>query len=200
MADFNEVFEGNKEKLGDLAGSTEQFTKLSAKLGELGYDVLLNHKEKAEFIPSSRLSDVVSQRDTFKTQVQDLNKQLMGMKTAAAGNEQLQAQLQGLMDQNQGLLTEIENTKVNTELMLAANDAVNPKDVLVFVNRDNLKLNAKGEVMGVEAEIARIKGEKPYLFKSQGDGKKKGGTDNSGGDGEKLGLNMNSLIRRASGR
>jgi hypothetical protein len=199
MADFNEVFEGNKEKLGDLAGSTEGFTKLSAKLNELGYEVLLNHKEKAEFVPTGRLNDVVGQRDTFKTQVQDLNKQMQTMKDAAKGNEELQGNLQKLMDQNQGLLTELENTKVNTELMLAASDAVNPKDVLVFINRENLKVNSKGEVMGIEAEITRIKTEKPYLFKSV-EQKKKGGSDSSGGDGDTGKMNMNFLIRRAAGK
>jgi hypothetical protein len=199
MADFNEVLEGNKDKLGDLAGSTENFTKLSAKLNELGYDVLLNHKEKAEFIPASRLNDVVSQRDTFKTQVQDLNKQLQTLKDGAKGNEELQGKLQGLLDQNQTLLTELENTKINTELMLAAKDAVNPKDVLVFVNKENLKVNSKGEVMGIEAEITRIKTEKPYLFKTEQQ-KKKGGSDSSGGDGDSGKLNMNFLIRRAAGK
>lgn len=199
MADINEVFEANKDKLGDLAGTTEGFTKLSQKLGELGYDVLLNHKEKAEFVPSARLNDVVSQRDSFKTQATDLNKQLEAMKAAAVGNEKLQAQLQGLMDQNQTLLSDIEKTKVDAELMLAASDAVNAKDVLVFVNRDNLKMNAKGEVMGIEAEINRIKTEKPYLFKAA-ETSNKGGTDPGTGGKGKEAFNMNSLIRRASGR
>jgi len=199
MADFNEVFEGNKDKLTDVADSAEHFTKLSTKLSELGYDVLLNHKEKAEFVPAGRLNDVVGQRDTFKTQVQELNKQMQAMKDAAKGNDELQGNLQKLMDQNQGLLTELENTKVNTELMLAASDAVNPKDVLVFINMENLKVNSKGEVMGIDAEITRIKTEKPYLFKSV-DQKKKGGSDSSGGDGDSGKMNMNFLIRKAAGK
>ena len=200
MADFNEVMESNKEALGDMAGSGEHFTKLSAKLGELGYDVLLNHKEKAEFVPSARLGEVSSQRDTFKTQVTDLNKQLSDMKKAATGNEELQTQLQGLMDQNQGLIGDLEKTKTDNELMMAAKDAVNPKDILVFINRDNLKLNSKGEVMGVDAEITRIKTEKPYLFKNQEDPNKKGGTDSSTGSKNKGTFDMNSMIRRTAGR
>jgi small-conductance mechanosensitive channel len=200
MADLNEVFEQHKDDLTDVADSGEHFSKLSEKLNSLGYDVLLNKRDKAEFIPASRLNDVISQRDTFKTQVLDLNKQLNNMKTSAEGNEQLQNQLQGLMDQNQNLLTQIENTKIDTELMLSAKDAINPKDILIFVNKDSLKVTKSGEILGIDAEIARVKQERPYLFKNQEISYKKGGTDNnnSGGDGVKF--SMNSLIRKASGR
>lgn len=200
MADFNEVFEQNKDNLAEVADSSEHFTKLSTKLNELGYDVLLNKRDKAEFIPSGRLNDVISQRDTFKNQVQDLNKQLQTMKTAAAGNEQLQTQLQSLMDQNQNLLTDLENTKINTELMLAAKDAVNAKDILVFVNKDALKVNKNGEILGIDAEIARIRAEKPYLFKDQTPPPKRGGVDNNNGSSEAVKFSMNSLIRRAAGK
>lgn len=197
MAELQAILEQHKDKIGDL--TPDGFNSLSTKLTELGYDVLINHREKAEFVPTSRLNDVVGQRDQFKSQATELNKQLQAMKDAAKGNEELQKQLQGLMDNNNKLLADLENTKVDTEIMLAAKDAVNPKDVLVFVNRDNIKLGAKGEVLGVEAEIKRIMQEKPYLFKSEQQ-RKKGGSEGGGGEGGKEKFNMNFLIRSASGR
>ena len=197
LAEIDEIMEQFKDSFED-ASIKDNFGKISTKLNELGFDVLINNKQKAEFVPSSRLGEVVGQRDQFKTQVTELNKQLQTMKDAAKGNEELQAQLQELMDKNQGLLSEVETTKINTEIMLTASDAVNPKDVLVFVNRNNIKLSAKGEVLGVEAEVARIKAEKPYLFKSEQLGKK-GGSDNSGAHGKPDKFTMNSLIRGAAG-
>lgn len=198
MADLKDVLEQNKQQLGDLATTTDGFTKLSSKLNELGYDVLVNQREKAEYIPTSRLNEVISQRDTFKTQAEELNAKLLSMKDGAKGNSELEAKLQELLDQNQNLLTEIETTKMNTALMLAAKDAVNPDDVLLFVKKENLTVNKKGEILGLEAEINRVKSEKPYLFKTSQPNK--GGSDTSGGDSSSTKFNMNSMIRRAAGR
>lgn len=191
-----QAFEGSNIK--------EQFSTIASKLGELGYDVLLNDKKKAEFVPSSRLSEVVSQRDQFKSKVEELNATLLKMQKDAGDNQQLKDQLQALMDQNNALLKEIETTRINAEIMIAAKDAINPKDILAFIDMNNIKVNAKGEVLGVEAEIARLKAEKPYLFIStegeDKDKKKKGGIDTSGGKGEQLKGGMNAIIRKAAGR
>jgi regulator of replication initiation timing len=203
MANFEEILSANEkafEGAGDVKGS---FSTLSTKLNELGYDVLINHKEKAEFIPANRLNEVVSQRDTFKTQVQDLNKQLQAMQKGAEGNAALQTELQKLMDQNNDLLKNLESTKVNTEIMLAAKDAINAKDLLAFINFDNIKVNAKGEVLGVDSEIARLKTEKPYLFgttDNKGGKGNRGGMDNKGGKDDNSTVGMNAMIRRAAGK
>lgn len=179
----------------------ESVKSLTEKLGSLGYDVLFNNKKSAEYVPSGRLSEVAGQRDQFKSQVEAQNKELQALKDASKGNDQLQLQLQQLMDTNTGLLKDLEKTKVDSQIMLAATDAVNAQDLLMFVNFENIKLNAKGEVMGAEAEIVRLKAEKPYLFQSGDDTKKKkGGSDpnNDKGDPNKVG--MNSMIRKAAGR
>jgi hypothetical protein len=183
------AFEGSSIK--------DQFSSISTKLGELGYDVLINNKKAAEFVPSGRLNDVVSQRDGFKTQVEGLQIELAKMKDAAKGNDQLQGQLQGLMDQNKKLLDDIEKTKVDTEIMLAAKEAANPKDILLFIDRNNIKVSAKGEILGVDSEIERLKKEKPYLFNASGKPGKGGtGAEDKGGTGVK---SMNDMIRRAAG-
>ena len=190
LSQHGQAFEGTNAK--------DQFTALSTKLGELGYDMLLNNKKDAEFVPASRLNDVVGQRDTFKGQVETLNADLQKMKDDAKGNETLQGQIQTLMDTNNNLLKDLEKTKINAELMVHAKDAIDAKDVLAFVDFNNIKVNAKGEVLGVEGEIARIKQAKPYLF---GSSSRKAGIDSAGGAGgdERKG-SMNAMIRRAAGR
>lgn len=177
----------------------ESVKSLTDKLGGLGYDVLFNNKKAAEFVPSSRLSEVAGQRDQFKGQVEDLNKQLQAMSDAAKGNDALQKQLGDLMTTNTTLLKDLEKTKVDSQIMLAANEAVNPKDLLMFVNYENIKINSKGDVMGAEAEIARLKTEKPYLFQGKQQPNKAGGDPNNDkGDPKTAG--MNGLIRAAAGK
>lgn len=200
FSDLDEVIKTN-EKAFEGSNIKDQFTAINTKLSELGYDVLINNKKSAEFVPSTRLSEVVGQRDQFKGQVEALNKDLQTLKDAAKGNEALQSQYQGLIDKNNGLLKDLEKANVNMEIVIAAKDAINTKDIFAFINYDNIKLNAKGEVMGVEAEIARIKQEKPYLFTVAGDGKKKGGLDNKDELNKDKNLGgMNAMIRTAAGR
>lgn len=195
MPKFEEVLEQHKETLGTVEGFGENYKAVSTKLQELGYDVLINQRDKAEFIPTGRLNEVAAQRDQFKTQVETLNSQLEEMKKQATGDDK--KKIQELMDANTALLGQVEETKVEAEILLGAAEANNPKDVLAFVDRSKIKVNAKGEVTGVEKEIERIKEEKPYLFK-EGSGRR-GGTPPGGGAGGASGMNMNSLIRRAAG-
>lgn len=201
FANLDEILENHKDTFEGMDSIKEQFDKISTKLNELGYDILLNNKQKAEFIPSSRLSEVVAQRDTFKNKVEELNKELQKLKDGAGDNQTLKDQLQKLMDQNNDLLKELETTRINAEIMIAARDAINPKDILAFIDMNNIKTNAKGEISGVDAEIARLKEEKPYLFKNTEDKGRKGGADlNNGDKGEKVTNSINAMIRRAAGR
>lgn len=199
MANFEEIATTHADKLADKDYKS-YFNDVTTKLGELGFDILINDKKNAEFVPSGRLNDVVQQRDTFKGKVTDLNQQLELAKKSAEGNEELKANLQKMIDSNTVLMREMEETKVNTEILLEAKDAVDPKDVVLFINRDHIKVNAKGEVLGVKEEVARIRTEKPHLFSNKPLGKGgKDPSDNKGGD--KLGTGgMNTMIRKASGR
>ncbi len=198
MPDFKEILEQHKDVFQGMEGIDEQFTTLSTKLNELGYDVLINNKQKAEFIPAGRLNEVVAQRDQFKTQVAELNKQLEAMKSAAEGNEALQKQLQEQIDNNNKLMEQMEQTRIEAEILLAAKDANDPKDVLMFINKEVIKVDKRtGQVSGIQEEIERIKKEKPYLFNKTAS---KAGVDPNEDESGKETNNMNFMIRRAAGR
>jgi molybdopterin converting factor small subunit len=202
FANLDEIITANAQAF-EGSNVKDNYAAITTKLGELGYDVLINNKKSAEFVPSSRLSEVVGQRDQFKTKVEELNTQLTTLQKNAGDNAALKAEYQKLIDQNNSLLQDLEQTKINTEIMLAAKDAINAKDLLVFINKDSIKVNSKGEVLGVEAEINRLKTEKPYLFNTTGSNNRggKGGTDNGGGAGGGSNLGgMNAMIRKAAGR
>jgi hypothetical protein len=198
FADFEAILKDNADKFTEDGESIkESYSKISAKLGELGFDVLLNNKKQAEFIPSSRLGEVVGQRDMFKGKVEEMTKTLATLQAGAGDNQKLKNDLQTLMNSNTDLLKELETTKINTEIMIAAKDAVSPKDLLLFINTDNIKVSAKGEILGVEGEIERLKKEKPYLFKTEQTNRRGGSEPGAGSGGEKM--SMNSLIRASMG-
>ena len=83
--------------------------------------------------------------------------------------------------------------------MAHAKDAINAKDILAFIDRNSIKVSPKGDIIGVESEIARLKEQKPYLFGTNQSNKggmqhnddKQKGNSSSGG--------MNALLRRAAG-
>lgn len=196
MATFDEVsakqqeVENEELKSFDLKGNYET---LKEKLEALGYDVLLNNKETSEFIPYDRFKQVISQRDNYKTQLESINADLEKLKNdSGKGNEEIQK----LINDNDVLIKELEESKFNLEIFRAAKDALNPADLLPFIDKDNIKVDKKGNMSGIDEEIERIRKEKPYLFRSE-DTKSTGGTDVH--EDDKKTLDMNTYIRRMAG-
>lgn len=196
MATFDEVsakqqeVENEELKSFDLKGNYET---LKEKLEALGYDVLLNSKETSEFIPYDRFKQVISQRDNYKTQLESINTDLEKLKNdSGKGNEEIQK----LINDNEVLIKELEESKFNLEIFRAAKDALNPADILPFIDKDNIKVDKKGNMSGIDEEVERIRKEKPYLFRSE-DTKSAGGTDVH--EDDKKTLDMNTYIRRMAG-
>lgn len=202
FATMDEVITGNPDKFGEGNSTKEQFETVSQTLKDLGYDILINHREKAEFVPSSRLSDVVSQREAFKAQAQSAIDELNNLKSQKGMSPEAQAQLTTLITQNEGLISQLQEANLHVEIMGAASDAMNPKDVIPFVNMDALKIGKDGKISsGLKEEIDRLRTEKPYLFNAGEVNQNKGGFDpnNSGGkSGGKGKADMNAAIRAAA--
>ena len=202
FASIDDVIAGNTDAFGEGDTTKDNYTAISEKLKELGYDVLINHREKAEFVPISRLNEVVSQRNTFKQQAEQAIIDLNKLKGQSGISEEAQAQINGLITQNQGLLTQLQEANVQLEIMSIATDAINPKDILPFVDMTKVKTDKDGNVTGgAKEEIDRLRTEKPYLFNKQQGSGSKGGFDGSNGGGGSQGgqkVDMNAAIRRAA--
>lgn len=201
FANLDEVIAANAQAF-EGSDVKAQFGTIASKLSELGYDVLLNNKTKQEFVPIPRLHEAIAQREQFKSQVGEANVQLEAMKKAAGDNQGLKDQLQSIMDQNTKLLGDIERVRVDSEIMVAAKEALNPKDILAFMDKAAITIAKDGSIKGIDAEIARIKKEKPYLFTTAAPGGKgnKGGADNGNDKQGGVDGGMNNAIRRAAGR
>lgn len=203
FASIDDVIAGHTDAFGEGDTTKDSYSVISEKLKGLGYDVLINHREKAEFVPASRLSEVVSQRETFKQQAEQAIIELNKLKSQSGISEEAQTQINNLISQNQGLLTQLQEANVQLEIMSIATDAINPKDILPFVDMTKVKTDKDGHVTsGAKEEIDRLRTEKPYLFnKQQGNSGSKGGFDGSNGgngNGGSQKIDMNAAIRRAA--
>lgn len=202
FASMDDVITAHADAFGEGDTTKDNFTSVSDKLKELGYDVLINHRESAEFVPSSRLSEVVAQRETFKAQAEQAIIELNKLKNQQGISPEAQTQINTLIEQNEGLLEQLQEANVQLEIMSGAADAINPKDVLPFVDMTKIKKDKNGNVVGgVKEEIDRIRTEKPYLFNKKQQEGSKGGYDGSNGNGSGANgqkTDMNAAIRRAA--
>lgn len=202
FASMDDVITAHSDAFGEGDTTKDSFTSVSDKLKELGYDVLINQRDKAEFVPASRLSEVVAQRETFKTQAEQAIVELNKLKNQSGISEEAQGQINTLITQNEELLNQLQEANIQLEIMSTASDAINPKDVLPFIDMSKIKKDKDGNVVGgVKEEVDRVRTEKPYLFNKQKPESSKGGFDGSGnGNGDNGGskIDMNAAIRRAA--
>ena len=203
FASIDDVMTAHADAFGDGDTTKDSFASISDKLKGLGYDVLINQRDKAEFVPASRLSEVVGQRETFKAQAEQAIIELNKLKSQSGISEEAQKQINGLITQNENLLNQLQEANVQLEIMSSAVDAINPKDIIPFIDMTKIKKDKDGNVVsGIKEEVDRVRAEKPYLFNNHTDDNSgsKGGFDGSGGSGGGAGqkTDMNAAIRRAA--
>ena len=203
FASMDDVMAAHADAFGEGDTTKDSFTSISDKLKGLGYDVLINQRDKAEFVPASRLSEVVGQRETFKAQAEQAIIELNKLKSQSGISEEAQKQINGLITQNENLLNQLQEANVQLEIMSSAVDAINPKDIIPFIDMTKIKKDKDGNVVsGIKEEVDRVRAEKPYLFNQHTDDNagSKGGFDGSGGSGAGAGqkTDMNAAIRRAA--
>ena len=203
FASIDDVMTAHADAFGEGDTTKDSFASISDKLRGLGYDVLINQRDKAEFVPASRLSEVVGQRETFKAQAEQAIIELNKLKSQSGISEEAQKQINGLITQNENLLNQSQEANVQLEIMSSAVDAINPKDIIPFIDMTKIKKDKDGNVVsGIKEEVDRVRAEKPYLFNQHTDDNSgsKGGFDGSGGSGGGAGqkTDMNAAIRRAA--
>ena len=134
FASIDDVMTAHADAFGEGDTTKDSFASISDKLKGLGYDVLINQRDKAEFVPASRLSEVVGQRETFKAQAEQAIIELNKLKSQSGISEEAQKQINGLITQNENLLNQLQEANVQLEIMSSAADAINPKDIIPFID------------------------------------------------------------------
>jgi len=157
-------------------------------------------EEQEEIITKERLDTVVAQREQFRTQAENMAKQLEELKEKGNLSDEYKDKVDDLMKQNTQLLVSLDEANLRLEVITEAMDAINPQDLLMFIERDNVKLAKDGKSwVGVKEEVARLRKDKAYLFKSPETGRS-GRQQREQGSGGKKKSNINDAIRSAKGR
>lgn len=145
----------NKEQLLAL-GLTEEQVKSVIE----GYGIM---------IPKGRLDEKIAELKTATDLVAERDKQIEKLGNDAKGNEELQAQIAQLTEDNkkaaEAHAAELHKTKYDTALekALTASKAKNVKALTALLDLDKVKLDGK-ELTGLEDQIKALKESESYLF------------------------------------
>ncbi|NLW89997.1 MAG: scaffolding protein [Syntrophomonadaceae bacterium] len=186
-----------KELLGDLY--TEEIAK---KIGDKELAVI----NDGSYVPRQKLNEKEQEAKDLRKQLDDRDKQLDDLKTKAAGNEDLQKQIQTLKDENQNTKQEFEGKmaeqRLNSAIELAIHQAgaKNVKAVRALLNSDNIKVDGD-KLFGFDDQIKGLRESDAYLFGEGAPTTVGGGTNPAGGGGGKPStVGMNDFIRTMAGR
>lgn len=136
------------------------------KSGEVNIDEVLAKIEegKKDMIPRARLNEKNEEIKRLKEEIENRDKQIGVLEKSVKGNEELEKQIQELKAKNEDWARKYKETQINTAIKLAAKDAKDPEDVLVFLDKSKLELNEDGSVKGLDEALEGLRASKPYLF------------------------------------
>lgn len=116
------------------------------------------------------LATIVSERDSYKTQLTDRDTQLEDLRGKADGNTALQATIDALKQANADAKAthqaELSATKLNYELdqALLINKSRNPIATKALLKMEDIKLGEDGQLTGLTDQLTALKESDGYLF------------------------------------
>ncbi|MFD2658621.1 phage scaffolding protein [Gracilibacillus thailandensis] len=153
-----------KELLGE-----ELYNQVKEKAGDEHKIAIVSD---GSYIPKDKFDQVNQEKNDYKKQVSDRDKQLDDLKTKATGNEDLQAQIQQLQDDNKKIKDDYE-AKIQKQTFdytlkdaLQANKVRNPKAVQALLDTESIKLDGD-KLLGLDDQLKNIKESDPYLFQEE---------------------------------
>lgn len=150
----------SKEIFGELWEQVQGIVK------ERGLNLILDNKEKPEYIPKSRFDEVIGSKNELKSQVTELSSQFEALKKSAVGNETLTKQIEDLQKQNGDWEGKYKQTLLESSVKLKAvtEKAKDANDLVKFLDLSKLEVAEDGTVKGLDEQIAKLKETKAYLF------------------------------------
>ncbi|MDF7683516.1 phage scaffolding protein [Lactobacillus sp. ESL0679] len=147
-----------KEQLKELGLSDEQITKVIA----------LNDKDVSAIKGSS--AELSTENESLKQQIADRDKDLKKLRKESSDNKDLSKQLKDWQDKykqdTEQLNDQLSQTKLNNAIdqSLTQSKVRNTKAAKALLNMDNIKLNDKGELIGLDEQVKGLKQSDAYLF------------------------------------
>lgn len=162
-----------KEDLIALGLTEEQVDKVMESYGQM--------------VPKSRLDDKIAEVNDYKQQISDRDTQLKELQTKATGNEEMQAEITRLQQENEQAKIDFESQLTQKDFDFALTEALrnakakNPTAVKALLNLETIKL-VNGQLVGFDEQITPLKASDDYLFTPEGvKGKTPPGNQQQGG-------------------
>jgi chromosome segregation ATPase len=129
-------------------------------------------EELKGYVPKSRLNEVIAERDNYKGELADRDKQLEDLKKSSGDSEALKNQIAEMQKTNKEALAakdaEILSIRKNNavEKALSGAQAKNAKAVMALLDLENAELQEDGTIKGLEEQIKSLKEseETSFLF------------------------------------
>ena len=118
----------------------------------------------------SKIDELNKTNESLQSQIAERDKDLKTLKKQAGDNEELTNQFKELQSKykqdTDNLTKELQQTKLNSAVDSALSKAKvrNSKAAKALLNMDEVKLNDKGEVEGLDDQISSLKKTDGYLF------------------------------------
>lgn len=143
----------------------EELKEMTGVSDEIAQKVLDSFKDTdSNKVPISRLNEVIKERDGYKTQISNLETEIMGLKDLSGDNEALNNKIAELEKTNQKAKADfdkaIRQTKIENAINLALMEAeaINPATVKPLINMKDILLTEDGTmVVGLKEQIAKLK-------------------------------------------
>ena len=176
-----------KELLGE-----ELYNQLMEKLGDKHKVAVISD---GNWIPKEKFDNLNEEKKQYKTQVDDLNRQLGELQGKLKDNEDANQTIEDLKKQIQDKETELASTRkanaVKLEVLKA--DPNDVADIIPHLKDDAITMGEDGVITGLEEQLKVLQEKKPYLFKQ----------DNPDGTGGSLGggaKDKNPLVKNPWGK
>lgn len=151
----------SKELFGE-----EVWAKVQDVVKEKGLNLIVDNKDKPEYIPKSRLDEVIGSKNELKSQVGELSGQLEALKKSAKGNEELTKQIETLQNKNIEWESKYKDTTLSSSIKVEALKlkAKDPTDIIAFLDKSKLEISEDGSIKGLDEQLKGLQESKPYLF------------------------------------
>lgn len=156
----------SREKLIKIGLSNEQMEKIVALHGADIEEL----KAKSDELINSKTEELKKANESLQSQIAERDKDLKSLKKQAGDNEELTNQFKDLQSKykqdTENLSKELQQTKLNSAVDSALGKAKvrNTKAAKALLNMDEVKLNDKGELEGLDNQINSLQKSDGYLF------------------------------------
>ena len=160
-----------KKTLGEISMERKELKNLGLTEEQIT-GVMKSYNADIDPLKTS-VTELTSERDSFKQGVTDRDKQLKDLKATAGDNKELKHQIADLQKSNEQssdkYKSDLAEVKKDSAIKLALRDS-KAKDsdiVLKSLNLDDIKLGDDGKLTGLDEQLKGLKESHDYLFDSE---------------------------------